>query len=164
MKYMNVVLCCLLAGALYGESSKMTKVDLDVKTTSLIKADLGRDDLYYYMDATACICWVSQTMGSNFGISTFDCKKLAAHPKFEKYVEACPVPKVKDNPFSELPPPVTLHENSDKDKDKDKVKDESKISDDNKSKDENPDKDKSVSKSKKKNNKKKKAPSEEPLF
>jgi hypothetical protein len=28
-------------------------------------------------------------MGSSFAVSTFDCSKLAAHPKLEKYVEEC---------------------------------------------------------------------------
>ena len=80
---------CLINGLAFAESSKMTKVDLDVKTTNLVKADLGRDDLVYYVDTAACICWVSQSMGSSFAVSTFDCSKLTAHPKLEKYVAEC---------------------------------------------------------------------------
>jgi hypothetical protein len=84
---------CLISGLAFAESSKMTKVDLDVKTTNIIKADLGRDDLVYYIDTNACICWVSQSMGSSFAVATFDCSKLAAHPKLEKYVAECGVKK-----------------------------------------------------------------------
>ena len=80
---------CLLSSVAFAESSKITKVDLDVKTTHIIKADLGRDDLVYYMDLTACVCWVSQSMGSSFAVSTFDCSKLEKHPKLEKYVAEC---------------------------------------------------------------------------
>lgn len=69
--------------------SKMTKVDIDVDTTHVIKADIGRDDLYYYIDDTACICWVSQSMGSSFAVSTFDCTKLIKHPKLKPHVEDC---------------------------------------------------------------------------
>jgi hypothetical protein len=80
---------CLSNSVVFAESSKMTKVDIDVKTTHIIKADLGRDDLFYYMDLTACICWVSQSMGSSFAVSTFDCAKLEKHPKLEKYIAEC---------------------------------------------------------------------------
>jgi len=86
-------MCCVLSSLVFAESSKITKVDLDVKTTHIIKADIGRDDLVYYMDATACICWVSQSMGSSFAVSTFDCSKLVKHPKLEKYVADCNSPK-----------------------------------------------------------------------
>ncbi len=84
---------CLLNSVAFGESSKVTKVDLDVKTTHIIKADIGRDDLFYYMDLTACVCWVSQSMGSSFAVSTFDCAKLEKHPRLEKYVAECGVVK-----------------------------------------------------------------------
>lgn len=89
----NIICICfalsLISSVAFAESSKMTKVDLDVKTTNIVKADLGRDDLVYYMDLTACICWISQSMGSSFAVSTFDCSKLAAHPKLEKFVAEC---------------------------------------------------------------------------
>jgi len=93
MKCLKMFLVLLFLVALsttaYAESSKLLKVDLDVKTTKLIKADLDIDDLYYYMDTAACICWVSQNMGSSFSIATFPCEKLAAHSKLEGYVEEC---------------------------------------------------------------------------
>jgi len=96
---MKTIICacfalCLFSSFAFAESSKLTKVDLDVKTTHLVKAELGRDDLVYYIDLTACVCWVSQSMGSSFSVSTFDCSKLTAHPKLEKLMAECgPVKK-----------------------------------------------------------------------
>jgi len=95
---------CVLSSLSFAESSKMTKVDLDVKTTHIIKADLGRDDLFYYMDLTACVCWVSQSMGSSFAVSTFDCAKLEKHPKLEKYVAECGVVKKEESAKKEETP------------------------------------------------------------
>ena len=83
------IVLCLNSGLAFADSSKMTKVDLDVKTTNIVKADLGRDDLVYYMDTTACLCWISQSMGSSFAVSVFDCSKLVSHPKLEKYAMEC---------------------------------------------------------------------------
>lgn len=111
----NIICTCfalyLISGPVFAESSKMTKVDLDVKTTNIVKADLGRDDLVYYMDVTACICWVSQSMGSSFAVATFDCSKLAAHPKLEKYVAECMPPK------QEVPKVPTTEINAEEPKD-----------------------------------------------
>jgi hypothetical protein len=95
------LMCCALSSLVFAESSKITKVDLDVKTTHLIKADLGRDDLFYYMDLTACVCWVSQSMGSSFSVSTFDCSKLEKHPRLEKYVAECGIVKKEESPKKE---------------------------------------------------------------
>jgi len=100
---------CLLNSSVFAESSKITKVDLDVKTTHIIKADLGRDDLFYYMDVTACLCWVSQSMGSSFAVSTFDCSKLEKHPKFEKYITECGIVK-KDESVKKEDPQVKMEE------------------------------------------------------
>jgi len=69
--------------------SKMTKVDLDVKGTELVRAELDVDDHYYYIDPTACICWVSRLIGGSNSTSTFDCSKLAAYPKLEQYIKKC---------------------------------------------------------------------------
>ena len=87
----------MLSPVVFAESSKITKLDLDVKTTHIVKADIGRDDLYYYMDVTACICWVSQSMGSSFSVSTFDCSKLALHPKFAKFASECGMVKQEES-------------------------------------------------------------------
>ena len=95
---------CFLSSLAFAESSKITKVDIDVKTTHIIKADLGRDDLFYYMDLTACICWVSQSMGSSFAVSTFDCSKLEKHPRLEKYLGECGALKKEESSKKEETP------------------------------------------------------------
>jgi hypothetical protein len=103
----NLICLCfvlsLLSSMAFAESSKLTKVDLDVKTTRIVKADLGRDDLFYYMDLTACVCWISQSMGSSFAVSTFDCSKLALHPRLEKYVAECGNVKKDENSKKDAP-------------------------------------------------------------
>ena len=114
---------CLNGGLVFAESSKMTKIDLDVKTTNIVKADLGRDDLVYYMDTTACLCWISQSMGSSFAVSVFDCSKLAAHPKLEKYALECGGIKKEELKQAE---PTTLPEAEDKAKDAAKTTKETK--------------------------------------
>jgi len=69
--------------------SKRTDVDLDVKTTEIIRAELDIDDHYYYIDPTACICWVSRIIGSSNSTATFDCSKLLAYKKLEAHLKNC---------------------------------------------------------------------------
>ncbi|MEI6080587.1 MAG: hypothetical protein WCQ53_08140 [bacterium] len=75
----------------FADNSKMTKVDIDVKSTHIVKADLDQDDFFYYIDVNACICWISRLIGGAPAIATFDCAKLAAHPRLEQYVSKCTV-------------------------------------------------------------------------
>ena len=84
-----VITACIFSVNMFAESSKLTKVDLDVKTTQIVKADLGRDDLYYYIDTNACVCWLSRLIGGSSAVAVVDCAKLAAHPKLEQYVSKC---------------------------------------------------------------------------
>ena len=96
--------CLLIVAAfmfsinLLAESSKLTKVDLDVKTTQIVRAELDIDDFHYYIDTNACICWLSRLIGGSPAVAIVDCAKLAAHPKLEQYVSKClakPVAEVK---------------------------------------------------------------------
>lgn len=118
---------CLLNSVVFAESSKITKVDLDVKTTHIIKADLGRDDLFYYMDLTACVCWVSQSMGSSFAVSTFDCAKLEKHPKLEKYIAECGVAKKDESAKKEEPAVVKTEETKTEEVKKEETKPETDV-------------------------------------
>jgi hypothetical protein len=83
------LLSFLLSSVVFASGSKMIKVDLDEKGTQIIKADLDIDDLYYYIDTNACICWVGKIMGGSNAISTFDCKNLLAYKKLEAYLSKC---------------------------------------------------------------------------
>ena len=90
-KIINVLLfAALISGAnVFADSSKLTKVDIDVKSTQIIKADLDIDDFYYYIDTNACVCWLRNVVGGASAITAIDCAKLAAHPKLEQYVSKC---------------------------------------------------------------------------
>lgn len=69
--------------------SKRIVVDLDVKTTEIVRVELDVDDHYYYIDPTACICWVSRLIGGSNSTSTFDCSKLFAYQKLESHLKKC---------------------------------------------------------------------------
>jgi len=83
------LLSLLLSSVVFASGSKMVKVDLDEKGTQIIKADLDLDDLYYYIDTNACVCWVGKIMGGSNAISTFDCKNLLAYKKLESHLSKC---------------------------------------------------------------------------
>lgn len=78
----------LMLSSAQAESSKLSKVDLDVATTSLVRAEIGQLGWYYWMDSTACICWVGgKNASDNYAsASVFDCKKLKAHPKMADHM------------------------------------------------------------------------------
>lgn len=72
------------------ESSKLLKIDLDVSSTVMVRAELGQGDWYYWIDSSACVCWVGRKDASAGGMtSTFDCKKLKAHAKLNEHVAKC---------------------------------------------------------------------------
>jgi hypothetical protein len=74
----------------FSESSKLVKVDLDVDSTVMVRAELGQADWYYWIDATACVCWVGRKDAGQGGMSsTFDCKRLKAHPKLTEHLGKC---------------------------------------------------------------------------
>ncbi|MEI6092465.1 MAG: hypothetical protein WCQ47_02135 [bacterium] len=87
--YLMVLSLFLFCFSVSAESSKLTKVDLDVKTTHIVRADLGIDDMYYYIDTNACICWLSRVIGGSLALTTVDCNKLAVHPKLETHLAKC---------------------------------------------------------------------------
>ena len=117
-----ILTACVLSVNVLAESSKLTKVDLDVKTTQIVKADLGRDDLYYYIDTNACVCWLSRLIGGAPAVAVVDCAKLAAHPKLEQYVSKCvskPIEIKKEEAITEAKKDEAVDSEKDK-KDKDK--------------------------------------------
>ena len=91
MKLFNLifVMFFLLISLNLTAGSKRINIDLDVKTTELVRVELDVDDHYYYIDTTACICWVSRLIGGSNSTSTFDCSKLLAYPKLELYLKKC---------------------------------------------------------------------------
>ena len=98
MKLFNLIFVVffLLISVDLAAGSKRTDVDLDVKTTEIVRAELDVDNHYYYIDPTACICWVSRLIGGSNSTSTFDCSKLFAYPKLELYLKKCK--EVKEEP------------------------------------------------------------------
>ncbi len=96
-----IFLLVFVSSVSYAGGSKIIDIDLDENATQIVKADLDLDDIYYYMDTAACFCWITRVVGGSSSVSVFDCKGLAAYPKFEKYISKCfPAPKV------EAPAPV----------------------------------------------------------
>ncbi len=66
------------------------KVDLDVDSTVIIKADLDQGGWYYWIDKNACVCWVGGTNGANSPVATsFHCENLKAHKKLADHVKNC---------------------------------------------------------------------------
>ena len=88
MKKMFIV-ALLVSASVYAGGSKLIEVDLDEKGTQIVKAELDVDDIYYYIDTTACVCWVSRIIGGSDTIATVDCKKLNAYSKLQQYVAMC---------------------------------------------------------------------------
>ena len=75
----------------FAESSHYQKIDLDVVTTQIVRAELGQMGWFYWMDATACICWIGGKNGSEpfSTASIFDCAKLKYHPKMSELISNC---------------------------------------------------------------------------
>jgi len=66
--------------------TKVDVVDLNRKTTKLVRVDMG-DRISYVIDPVACLCLLND--GTNAGSGTVECSKLAAHKEVEKYVAHC---------------------------------------------------------------------------
>ena len=81
----------LVSAAAFAESSNYQKVDLDVATTKIVRAELGQQGWFYWMDSTACICWIGGKNGTEpySTASIFDCMKLKNHPKMSELVASC---------------------------------------------------------------------------
>lgn len=69
--------------------SQLTKVDLDIESTEIVKADTDILGWYYYIDKAACICWVGGKSSIEAGPSVFDCSKLKAHAPLREHLKAC---------------------------------------------------------------------------
>lgn len=89
MKKVVLLVALVSCVNLFGSGAKMIKVDLDQKGTQLVKAELDLDDTYYYIDTTACLCWVAKIIGGSSAIAVFDCKNLMAYPKLEEHLSKC---------------------------------------------------------------------------
>ena len=94
MKYLILVMSILLSANVFAEDSKLIKVDLDVNSTVLIKADLDQEDMYYYIDKTACLCYFYRIGTGGPAMTTVPCPALKAHKKLEKYLTKCEEKKV----------------------------------------------------------------------
>lgn len=70
-------------------NSQLKDVDLDEDSTVLIKADLDQDDLYYYVDKTACNCFLRVADKHFSGLAPVDCWNLRKHEKLKEHVQAC---------------------------------------------------------------------------
>lgn len=79
----------LLPISTWAGNSKLTEVDLDEDTTQIIKADLDQEDLYYYIDKTACVCWVANMDKQKTYAAHIPCKGLKAHEKLKAHLEKC---------------------------------------------------------------------------
>lgn len=87
MKTLSILI--LLFPSLLFAGSKKIKVDLDVKSTVFVVANVDVHSIYYYIDKVACIC-TQNTMHSGFsGLASVPCKKLAAHAKLKEHVAHC---------------------------------------------------------------------------
>ncbi|MGE4234397.1 MAG: hypothetical protein AB7F43_13805 [Bacteriovoracia bacterium] len=79
----------VIAGVARADSSKLIKVDLDIGSTVLVRADLGYGDWYYWADTTACVCWVSGKNSDIPGSAAADCEKIAKHPRMKEVLKRC---------------------------------------------------------------------------
>lgn len=73
----------------WAENSKLVEVDLDVNSTEIIKADLDQEELSYYVDKNACVCWVANNDKQKSYAAALPCKALKAHEKLKPYLEKC---------------------------------------------------------------------------
>ncbi len=60
----------------------------------ITKVDLGFDNLFYYVDRQACVCWVRHsqvftTYSLGFGVAVVDCKKLAVYTELKDALKRC---------------------------------------------------------------------------
>ena len=88
MKIFSFIMLISLSVSSLAEDSTMKEISLDHNSTYLIQADLDVNGYYYYIDKTACICWLGSSSGSNPMINV-SCKKLAEHGGLTPYVVHC---------------------------------------------------------------------------
>lgn len=69
--------------------SDLVEVDLDEDTTKIVKADLDLEELYYYVDTTACVCWVANLDKNKTYAAHIPCKGLKNHEKLKAHLEKC---------------------------------------------------------------------------
>ena len=88
MKIILLTFCLFFSFNLFAEDSTMDSISLDHNSTYLIQADLDLNGYYYYIDKTACICWLGSSSGSNPMINV-SCEKLIEHAALTPYVAHC---------------------------------------------------------------------------
>lgn len=88
MKRLIVLMSLLFISSTFAEDSTMKEVDLDKDTMYIIQADTDLNGYYYYIDKTACICWLGSSSGKNPMIAV-SCKKLGEHETLTPYVVHC---------------------------------------------------------------------------
>ncbi len=88
MRALFVAIFLFFSVSVFAEDSTMKSISLDHDTTYLIKADIDLNGYYYYIDKTACICWLGSSSGSNPMINV-SCVKLKEHGALTPYVVHC---------------------------------------------------------------------------
>lgn len=88
MKILLFTLSLFLVFNVSAEDSTMDSISLDHNSTYLIQADLDLNGYYYYIDKTACICWLGSSSGSNPMIAV-PCENLIEHAALTSYVAHC---------------------------------------------------------------------------
>ena len=83
-----VIALCLFSLSTFGDRSKVIEVNLDEKTTVFVEADTNVRNIKYYIDKTACICFLGGQSASS-GNNTVSCKRLARHPKLKVHLNHC---------------------------------------------------------------------------
>ncbi len=61
---------------------------MDDDATYLIQADIDLNGWYYYIDKTACICWLGSASGNDPMINV-SCVKLIEHASLTPHVAHC---------------------------------------------------------------------------
>lgn len=88
MKLYIFLMSFFLMFYVFGEDSTMDSISMDDDSTYLIQADIDLNGWYYYIDKTACICWLGSSSGSDPMINV-SCEKLIEHATLTPYVAHC---------------------------------------------------------------------------
>jgi hypothetical protein len=88
MKIILFILSAFFILNILGEDSTLESISLDDNSTYIIQADIDLNGWYYYIDKTACICWLGSSSGSNPMINV-SCVKLIEHAALTPYVAHC---------------------------------------------------------------------------
>ena len=78
------ILLSISSASLCFAGPEYIKIDLADKSTKIVVADVGVGR--YFIDKTACLCWLNVGAES---VTSIDCNKLKAHPKLAPHLQAC---------------------------------------------------------------------------